>query len=292
MVGLKVLIVGGSGYVGTFLYSWLVNEGFDVDICDRGDRGHPADIPVRFAFDASYLRDADIREYDHILWFAGVSSVRDAVERPLRAIEDNVLTLSKLAALKREDAHLTYASSASLYSNVASNGVVAALENDAVGSFSNPYDLSKYLFDLAAETLFAGTTALRMGTVCGFSPQLRRELIFNAMCLSAMENGYIGVANPGSFRSILFLDHLRKVVLGLLTNNDLRSVRIMNVGSLSFSIGELAEQISAVLGSQIKRFPDGFTYSFTMNFGLLDSYGLGFEGSLESQAQQFVQEAR
>jgi nucleoside-diphosphate-sugar epimerase len=43
--GEKFLFIGGSGYIGSFVVPRLRAEGFVVDVCDIGQRGHPDGEP-------------------------------------------------------------------------------------------------------------------------------------------------------------------------------------------------------------------------------------------------------
>ena len=42
----KLLLVGGCGYIGTYLYPRLKKAGFEVTVCDRLTRGNPLGIEV------------------------------------------------------------------------------------------------------------------------------------------------------------------------------------------------------------------------------------------------------
>lgn len=288
----KVLLIGGSGYVGSYLYPALANRGIVVDVCDRGSRGSIPLVPVLFSCDAIDLSSEVIGSYDHILWFAGTSNVKDSLADPARTMQDNVVTLTKLATAKRPNAHLTYASTASVYSSAGTGTQIESSEYDQVVSGTNAYDLSKYMFDLAALSLFENTTALRMGTVCGYAPQLRPELIFNAMCLSLVNRGVIKVFNGSARRTILFLDHLENVVFSLIHNESLRNEKIINVGSLNCTVAGLAEQLSYLTGCEITREPDSLTYSFQMKHEILTRFGLNFRGTLDQQVFQFINDVK
>ena len=41
-----VLLVGGCGYIGSYLYLRLQSEGARVTVCDKGIRGNPLAIDV------------------------------------------------------------------------------------------------------------------------------------------------------------------------------------------------------------------------------------------------------
>src|ERR1700749_328056 len=72
-----------------------------------------------------------------------------------------------------------------------------------------PYGISKLQGEQAvmnmADKNFS-VIALRKGTVCGYSPRMRLDLIVNAMFKSALKDGIIHVSNPAIWRPILSID--------------------------------------------------------------------------------------
>jgi nucleoside-diphosphate-sugar epimerase len=112
-----------------------------------------------------------------------------------------------------------------------------------------------------------------MGTVCGYSPKLRSELIFNAMNISALEKKLVNVTNKKSFRTILFLDDLLCTVLDQLKTQRTMQ-KFLNVGSLNLSIGELANTIAEFYGVPVIDHGDTETYSFSMDFELCSQNSL------------------
>jgi nucleoside-diphosphate-sugar epimerase len=134
----------------------------------------------------------------------------------------------------------------------------------------NPYDCSKISFDALARCFATAVTGLRLGTVCGMSPHLRSELIFNAMNISALRERCVRVANRASHRNILFLDDLAHYVLRLLTAPQALPP-ILNTGSLNIAIGELASAVASFHQVPLVGLPDGKTYSFRMSCGRIQA---------------------
>lgn len=238
----KLLLVGGCGYIGSYLYPQLQRDGFEVDICDLTLRGNPG-YPIRFAHDYALLTAEQLSDYTHVLWFAGHSSVASAMADPTGALRNNCLKLFELTQKLAPQARIIYASTASLYS-CADRIPVPSMEEQLIFPRNNPYDISKFAFDYIAAGFVNDFVGLRMGTLCGHSPNLRRELIFNKMNLSALECGKVEVSNRQSYRSLLFLSDLYQVVRRCVEIEKVAS-GFINVASLSLSIGDIAERIAA-----------------------------------------------
>lgn len=284
---MKLLLVGGCGYIGTYLYRQLVDDGNEVVVCDRLDKGNPLGVEV---LRCNYIDlEADfLKQFDAILWFAGHSSVGISVGDPAGAIANNCLDLYTFAQRIAPHTKFIYASSASLYSSLAPE-IVPSNETSLVTVPSqNPYDISKFAFDYLAEHFLGNFYGLRMGTLAGWSPNLRTELIFNSMNLNARQGGVVRVRNRDACRTILFLEDLWGLVHALLHQD--AAPGFYNAGSLSFRIGELGERIAALWGAELIDEGSSPTYSFLLDTGKMAALGVTprSPASFEQMCRQFI----
>ena len=215
------------------------------------------------ALDYDLLSAAQLAPFSHVLWFAGHASVAQSVADPLAAARNNCTHLFELAQRLAAHTHFIYASTASLYSSDAM-APWPALASDLIHPGSNAYDTSKFAFDYLAKGFLRGFTGLRMGTLCGFSPRLRPELIFNQMNITALRDKVVRVANPERHRSILFLSDLYQVVRACLALPQAVN-GFLNLASLNLSIGEIAQRIAHHHRVPVQTMPDSPTYSFNMD---------------------------
>lgn len=291
---MKLLLIGGAGYIGSFLHPRLERDGFDVDICDLGQRGFQS-APVKFHRDCVTLTPDELSPYSHILWFGGHSSVSAAVADPGGALRNNCLNLVTLRTNSRADTKLIYASSASLYSAAVSENkddLPASTEDQQLVVNINAYDMSKFVFDYMAQGFFKNFIGLRLGTVSGWSANMRRELIFNAMNLSALANGVVRVANPHACRSIVFLDDLYKAVRACVTTPGLDD-GFFNLASHTATIGELGQAIARHHGAKLEVMAPSATYSFRLDTSKATRLlGVQFQGDLDLRCAQFVEDVR
>ncbi len=261
--GINVLLVGGCGYIGSYMHGKLKQNGFGVTVVDRGARGNPGAIPD--VIDAAYdSLDTDfLAAFDAVLWFGGHSSVGQSVQDPKGALSNNCLDLFNFAKKLRPETKLIYASSGSLYSSKGVNTVPASEASLAAIPSQNPYDISKFAFDYIAQNFLDNFYALRMGTLSGYSPNIREELVFNAMNLSAVRTGQVRLMNSESNRTILFLADLWVLLRKLLVTK--QQPGIFNVGSNSFRMGELAHVVAMTWDAQVLYQGESETYSFLLD---------------------------
>ena len=275
----KILLIG-NGYIGQFLFNSLNKKKYDCTILSKTIK-ESSDKKVEGRFQD--ITSDFLVKFTHILWFAGHSSVSMSKSDPIGAMRNNVTSLFELACKLPANAKLVYASSASVYSGL-TDGKKASV-GDGLFSSINEYDSSKKSFDLLMENLDLNTVGLRMGTVCGYSPKLRSELIFNAMNIAAIEENVVNLTNKKSFRTILFLDDLLSIILAQLEHQSIHQ-KFVNVGSLNLSIGELAHAIADFHGVPVVDHGDTGTYSFSMDFEPCSQNSLR-PNLIESQCLQF-----
>ncbi|MBM3349912.1 MAG: SDR family oxidoreductase [Betaproteobacteria bacterium] len=265
---MKVLLVGGCGYIGSFLYERLIESGGNVTVSDTLARGNPAGIPVSYGsyFD---LTTEDLGRFNAVLWFAGHSSVPLASQQPIAALENNCIELYRFRQRLPQECKFIYASTASLYSRAIESACNEMSNEQSLVEIpaQNPYDCSKFAFDYIQQNFLRPGYCLRMGTLAGFSQNLRPELLFNAMTISAAQKKVVYVRNSAAMRTILFLSDLWSFVKALLSQY--HPPGVYNLGSQSASILGFAEAIAAWWGAEIVVEPDSPTYSFALDTSLM-----------------------
>jgi len=267
------LLLIGHGYVGSYLSVALEGVGHHVVVCDQ-NLGQSEGLNTALRCRYQELSIGDLNDFDVILWFAGHSSVSKSVADPEGAVANNCLDLLQFARRRPARMRLFYASTASIYSTEHSENASQLppelCESETRLDPRNPYDCSKISFDALARCFVENVVGLRLGTVCGYGPNMRGELIFNAMNRTAIDEGRVLVSNRQVSRNILFLDDLANYICALIeVDGPLPS--ILNTGSMNLTIGELAETVAEFYNVPIIAKPDTKTYSFRMDCRLLES---------------------
>lgn len=285
----SVLLVGGCGYIGSYLYPRLLRAGYRVTVVDALHRSNPANIPVSHRSYQDLTID-ELRDVDVVLWFAGHSSVLQSMEDPIGALSNNCMDLYALARKLPAHAKLIYASTASLYSMHDANGVKSSETSLINIPEQNAYDSSKFAFDYIAKNYLKNCYGIRMGTLAGYSQNLRPELVFNAMNLSACQTGIVRLKNSETWRTILYLKDLWIFIKNLLQFD--HHPGFYNAGSFTGTMADLAIGIARTWGAKIQYEGDSSTYSFALECSRMQAI-CGFDlksGSLEENCRAFIQE--
>ena len=193
------------------------------------------------------LTSADLEQFDQVIFLAGLSNDPMAEFSPARNFVDNGALPSYLAytAKKAGVKRFVYASSCSVYGF---SHTQLASEDDPV-TCDYPYGISKLqgergVLQLADDDF--SVVALRQGTVVGYSPRMRFDLIVNTMYKSAIERGEIVINNPKIWRPILDVrDTAMAFVQAVEANEKIRGV--FNVAFDNYTVGDIGEQVAAAV---------------------------------------------
>ena len=170
---MRLLVLGGAGYIGSIVAAELVAAGHDVTVADDGSRGHARVPGTEFVevslLDPSGLDTLCARGFDGALHFAALSIVPESVREPERYFRTNVTgTLNLLEAMHTHDIHrIVFSSTASVYGEPES----VPIDEAAPTRPTNPYGASKLAIDHLltgwADAHDAGAVSLRYFNVAG-----------------------------------------------------------------------------------------------------------------------------
>src|SRR2546423_8185512 len=94
---MKILVVGGAGYIGSVCAELLINEGHDVSIFDNLSEGHRAALDPRAQFSEGDLQDRQSIEKtlarqkpDAVMHFAANALVGESMQNPSKYFRNNI----------------------------------------------------------------------------------------------------------------------------------------------------------------------------------------------------------
>jgi nucleoside-diphosphate-sugar epimerase len=242
--GMRILIVGGAGYVGSVLAPKLADRGYSVDVVDLLWFGNnlPDNIRV-IEKDVLDLVPADLAGYDQVVFLAGLSNDPMADYSPARNFIFNAASPAFLAYLAKRAGvrRYIYASSCSVYGYTENE--LYHEQSPAVSTY--PYGISKLQGESGVMQLQDDTfsvIALRKGTVCGYSPRMRLDLIVNTMFRTAVSSGVINVSNPAIWRPVLAIQDAANAYIRAMECS-MSVSGIFNVASGNFTVGEVADAV-------------------------------------------------
>ena len=278
----RVLILGGCGYLGSALYIHL-RPRFQVDTVDLAWFGNPVN-PSNQERDCRDLSPAELDNYDAVVLVAAHSSASMCKNDRLGAFRNNCLNflelLSKLTGQK-----FIYASSSCVYHGA---GAVPVTEE---WSYFRPVDdltMSKLIMDGYAQMSDIEYYGLRLGSVSGYSPNFRGDLMVNRMTYCARNDGKLSVFNESVFRPHLGIRDWARAVEAILDGPDRRG--IYNVASFNAQVMEIAQAVASRFGAQIEVIEGPHTYDFSIDSSKLQqTYNFTFQETIETIIDSLVE---
>lgn len=249
---MKLLVAGGAGYVGSALIPRLLDRGYKVDVVDLFWFGNqlPRQVGV-LNKDIFQLTEEDLHPYDQVIFLAGLSNDPMAEYSPSKNFVFNAAAPSYLAyiAKRAKVKRYIYASSCSVYGYTENE----LYDETRPVSSSYPYGISKLQGEQAAMQMIDenfSVIALRKGTISGYSPRMRLDLIINTMFKNAMRERTITINNPSIWRPLLGMqDAVTAYIRAIEANQKISGV--FNVASGNFTVGEVGDLVKSAIEERL-----------------------------------------
>jgi nucleoside-diphosphate-sugar epimerase len=246
--GRLILVTGGAGYIGSILAQRLLDRGYRVRILDRLYWGRG---PIESILDQVELVEADVRDMpataldgvDAVIHLAGLSNDPTAEYDPEANWQMNAVATETLGrnCLHREIERLVFASSCSLYDGMppGMHDERAPIEPRGAYATSKRYG-EEALLGLVGDGLCP--VILRNGTVYGYSPRMRFDLVVNTFVKDALLRGQLSLHGGGwMWRPLVDVrDVADAMIAAMEASAELVRGEIFNVLHSNYQIRELA----------------------------------------------------
>jgi nucleoside-diphosphate-sugar epimerase len=243
-----VLVTGGAGYIGCVLTGRLLERGYRVRVLDRLYWGEQ---PLGELLNRVHLVEADVRDMpedaldgvDGVIHLAGLSNDPTAEYDPEANWQMNAVATEQLgrACVERGIERLVLASSCSLYDGLplGMHHEAAAVEPRGAYATSKRY-AEEALLGMVGEGLCP--VILRNGTVYGWSPRMRFDLVVNTFVKDALLEGRLLLHGGGwMWRPLVDVQDVSDaMILALEAESGLVRGEIFNILHSNYQIRELA----------------------------------------------------
>lgn len=275
---MKVLIIGGCGYIGSRIYDSL-SEKYEVDSVDMEWFGN---FVPNIKEDYNNLSKEFLSKYGTIILLAGQSSEKMCECDMFGTFQNHVSNfISLLEKIKNKNIRLIYASTCRVYYGTK---FINAKETDVNFTSSCPYDINMYLKDLIIRGYDIEYYGLRLGTVNGYSRNFRKESLINSMFCSAKDNGFLEVSNGSIGRSVLDMEDLVKAINKILEVGSLDKSGVYNLCSLTGTVKNIGLEVCKNLNVEMLENADtDKVLSFSMDNSKFERvFDFKFNGSIDN----------
>ncbi|MFJ6380089.1 NAD-dependent epimerase/dehydratase family protein [Kitasatospora sp. NPDC092039] len=262
---MRIVLLGGAGYIGTAATRHLIDLGHHVTVVD-GLIYRPSDDPARLLPGAADFVRADLRDPQALLSAAdgadAVVHLGGVVGEPASQVDERLAVelnyasplIAADAARRAGTGHFVFFSSCSVYGM--HEGTV---DEDTAPNPLGIYARTKVLAEQHLPRELgeqAALTSLRLATVHGSSPRQRLDSVVNKMAATAAATGRIPLNGGGQRRPLVHVRDVARVLAGVVEQ---RITGALNVGSdaENHTIADIAEAVASVVpGAVIDRGPE------------------------------------
>ncbi len=190
----KILITGGTGFIGSHTAVELIQAGYEVEILDNLYNSKIGVLDkiekltgVKPKFHEVDLRDAEAMaevfedgDFETVIHFAGLKAVGESVEQPLRYYENNVGgTINLLECMQEYGVNrIIFSSSATVYGEQDAEKLSEEMETGR--NLTNPYGRTKYMIEEILKD------------VCVANPEFSATILRYFNPIGAHESGLLG----------------------------------------------------------------------------------------------------
>lgn len=237
----KVIVLGGCGFIGSYVVEELLNRGYDVVAADLNSS--------KYINEKNFIKCdiLDIKSVNEVIKgasivynFAGFANLDDAIANPTKALELNVMgNLNILEACKNHHVkRFVYASSAYAMSDK--------------GSF---YGISKLTSEKLTEEYYKKFglefTIVRYGSVYG-ERDYHNNYIYNLLKKS-LKTGEINHSGDGEeIREYIHVVDVAKLAVDIIESDEFINEHIILTGIERIKRKELFDMINEILGGKLK----------------------------------------
>jgi nucleoside-diphosphate-sugar epimerase len=280
---LKILVIGGGGYIGSMLIAELIENGFYVRCFDRFSSSETLSklkLNKKIEIIIGDIRNIESKK------ILGINIVIDlaALTKNLDGKEKEIIEINKNA--RKKNMKISKENGVSQYIRISSSNVYSGNGNEnSEKTIPNPQtlyakinlELDKYAISLNSDKF--RVTVLRLASIFGYSLRMRWDQSINSMIKELCTNGKIEVKSKNSKRPFLHIKDAIKAII-LVIKSEGVSGEIFNVGSndMNYSIGEIAKEIVNIAKKEnsLIVYNEKDENSFTMNCDKINEK-LGFK---------------
>ena len=253
----KVVVTGGSGFIGSHVVDALVEAGHQVTVIDHRSRPHRDDVAFE---DIDLMEMSSVlsatRGADHIFHLAAVSNVNYAYKYPVYSTALNIMGTAHMleAARINGGARVYLASTVWVYNGCPKGDCVDEAMPFYLDGAGHIYTSTKMACEMIchnyAQLYKVPFTVLRLGIPYG--PRMREELLIPTFIKKALNGTPLTIAGKGDqYRNFIYVRDLAEGHVAAMTDVAINQTYNLE-GTRKVTVREVAEGIRRNIGEHVR----------------------------------------
>ncbi len=251
---MRVLVTGGSGFIGRSLVNNFLELGYEVKVADL----------VRPKVDVSYI-EGDLRnnevvskafleDLDAVVHLAALTRVIESTIKPVEYLSSNVTMLMNILEQIRlkEIPKLVFASTNAVVGNIGDKVINEMFPLNPLSPYGGTKAAGEMLISSYSHSFGFDATSLRFTNVYGIDMESKDSLIARIMKAISLKTQIEVYGSGNQVRDYVYIsDVVNAICLGL----DLKGCNTLSIGSgVSTSVNEILKLIENIVGNEIDYF--------------------------------------
>lgn len=237
----KVVVFGGSGFLGSYVVDELFKRGYDVVVADI----QKSEYVINYKFEKIDIKNGDkikkmIENVDFVYNFIAIANLEEAINKPIDTMSINVIgNMNILEACREANVkRFVYASSAYALSSEGSfYGISKQMSEKIIEEYQKRYGLS--------------FTVIRYGSVYGERAS-HNNYIYN-LIKKALKTGVLEYKGDGEdIREYIHAADAAKLSVDILENEEYKNEHVILTGIEKLKRKELLVMINEILGNKLQ----------------------------------------
>ncbi len=287
---MNILVTGGGGYIGTLLTNELIKLGHKVTVLDTFWFGNflkkNSNLKI-IKKDLLNVNENDFKKIDVVYHLASVANDAASLLDTKLTWEISCIGTLNLCNIckKMKIKKFIFASSGSVYGIKKEKNVTEDLSLEPISDYNKTKMIAEKVIQSFSK--FFKVYMIRPGTVFGYSPRMRLDLMINILTFQSLQKNEITVFGGKQTRPYIHIKDMVRMYLFFLKKNLKSGVYNASAGNLTAS--QTAKEIKKMINCKIIYKKSNDPRSYRLSSSKIKKAGFVFEWNLKKGVNELIE---